>query len=98
MSWSSEFLTPIDAPERKLRTLADARDYVLSLPEDEQQKGHWQVAAETLLEAAEYGGQIWLMFARIGMMTALDGGDKGRPEPSERSLRPDWSAMKMGLG
>lgn len=85
--WSAKFHEPVPAPGRVLKTLADARDYILSLPADEQQKEHWQAAAETLLEASHYGGHLWLAFARIGMMTALNGGDKGRPEPSGRKSK-----------
>lgn len=86
MPWSAKFLEPVPAPGRMLNTLSDARDYILSLPEDEQCKEHWQAAAEALLRAADHGGP-WLCLARIGMMTALDGGDKGRPEPSGRKAR-----------
>ena len=37
-----------------------------------QQQARWQIAAENLINAAEIGGG-WLMFARIGMMRALNG-------------------------
>ena len=71
MPWS----TPFDEPIRlrsgaKLLTLQHAADYVMKLPEDEQQREHWQTAVENLINAAETGGG-WLMFARIGMMRAL---------------------------
>jgi hypothetical protein len=72
MPWS----TPFDAPivlrgGRKLTTLQHAADYVMKLPHDMQQQEHWQVAVENLIHAAETGGG-WLMFARIGMMRALN--------------------------
>jgi hypothetical protein len=44
----------------------------MGLPEDVQQQACWQIAAENLINAAEIGGG-WLMFARIGMMRALNG-------------------------
>jgi hypothetical protein len=43
----------------------------MKLPHDMQQQEHWQVAVENLIRAAETGGG-WLMFARIGMMRALN--------------------------
>ncbi len=57
---------------RKLITLQHAADYIMKLPDDVQQQDGWQVAVETLIHAAESGGG-WVMFARIGMMRALNG-------------------------
>jgi hypothetical protein len=79
MPWS----TPFDEPIRlrsgaRLLTLQHAADYIMKLPEDEQQLERWQTAVENLINAAESGGG-WLMFARIGMMRALNG-DGGGPE------------------
>ena len=77
MSWS----TPFDEPIRlrggaRLATLQDAADYIMKLPEDVQQEQRWQIAVENLINAAETGGG-WLMFARIGMMRALNGDGQG---------------------
>ena len=73
MPWS----TPFDEPIRlrgggSLATLQQAADYIMKLPEDVQHEQRWQVAVEILIHAAEIGGG-WLMFARIGMMRALNG-------------------------
>jgi len=73
MPWS----TPFDQPIRlrggaKLTTLQHAADYIIALPEDIQHEQRWQIAVENLINAAETGGG-WLMFARIGMMRALNG-------------------------
>ena len=78
MPWS----TPFDEPIRlrrgsRLTTLQDAADYIMKLPEDVQQQQGWQVAVENLINAAESGGG-WLMFARIGVMRALNG--DGKPQ------------------
>jgi hypothetical protein len=75
MPWS----TPFDEPIRlrggtRLITLQHAADYIMKLPEGVQHQERWQIAVEILINAAETGGG-WLMFARIGMMRALD-----RPE------------------
>jgi hypothetical protein len=76
MPWS----TPFDDPIRlrggaRLTTLQDAADYIMKLPQDEQQQQRWQIAVENLISAAEIGGG-WLMFARIGMLRALNGDGK----------------------
>jgi hypothetical protein len=77
MPWS----TPFDDPIRlrgggRLTTLQDAADYIMKLPEDVQQLERWQISVETLINAAEDGGG-WLMFARIGVMRALNGDQAG---------------------
>jgi hypothetical protein len=41
-----------------LRTVADARVYILSLSEAEQNENRWQQAAKLLLEAFETGGVV----------------------------------------
>ena len=76
--WKRPFDDPITLPDgRELRTLRDAADYIMKLPDDAQQQERWQVAVENLINAAETGGG-WLMFARIGMMQALNGNGKAR--------------------
>ena len=72
MPWSTPFDDPIPLRNgRKLRTLQEAADYIMELSEVEQGEAHWQTAIETLINAAEAGGG-WLMFARIGMLRALN--------------------------
>ena len=78
MPWSAPFDEPIRLRGgSRLATLQDAADYIMKLPEDVQQQQGWQVAVENLINAAESGGG-WLMFARIGMMRALNGDGKPR--------------------
>jgi len=62
---------------RRLVTLQQAADYIMKLPEDEQQQARWQIAVENLINAAETGGGF-LMFARIAMMRALNTHEKRR--------------------
>jgi hypothetical protein len=72
MPWSTPFDEPI--PLRgggRLVTLQQAADHIMKLPEHVQQQERWQVAIENLIHAAETGGG-WLMFARIGMLRALN--------------------------
>jgi hypothetical protein len=78
VSWSTSFDEPIRLRGgARLATLQDAADYIMKLPEDVQQEQRWQIAVENLINAAETGGG-WLMFARIGMMRALNGDGQGR--------------------
>jgi hypothetical protein len=73
MPWSAPFDQPIRLRGgRKLATLQQAADYIMKLPEDVQRQERWQIAVENLINAAESGGG-WLMFARIGVMRALNG-------------------------
>jgi hypothetical protein len=77
MPWSAAFEDPIPLRSAgKLRTLQQAADYIMRLPEDAQHEAHWQTAIETLINAAEQGGG-WLVFARIAMLRALNA-DAGR--------------------
>ena len=72
MPWSTPFADPIGLRGgRKLRTLQEAADFIMKLPEAEQQVPRWQTAIEMLINAAETGGG-WLLFARIGMLRALN--------------------------
>lgn len=72
MPWSAEFDDPLRVSNRQeLRTLQQAADYIMQLPEDAQHEAHWQIAIETLINAAEKGGG-WMMFARIAMLRALN--------------------------
>jgi hypothetical protein len=77
MPWSTPFDQPIRLRDRKLTTLQHAADYIMGLPEAVQQEERWQIAVENLINAAESGGG-WLMFARIGMMRALNGDARNR--------------------
>jgi hypothetical protein len=75
MPWSTRFDEPISIPRgANLITLQHAADYIMKLPNEMQQEACWQTAVENLLNAAELGGG-WLMFARIGVMRALNGKD-----------------------
>ena len=73
MPWSTPFDEPIALRGAgRLATLQHAADYIMKLPEEVQQQARWQIATENLINAAELGGG-WLMFARIGMIRALNG-------------------------
>jgi hypothetical protein len=78
MAWSEKFSHPIKWGASTMRTLHDARDYILKLPTSKQSLPAWQAAVEALRQAAEHGG-IWLELSRIGVMQALLG-----PQPETR--------------
>jgi hypothetical protein len=69
--WSREFYDPIPLPRgRQLVTLKDAGTYITELPKAEQKLAEWQAAMKALLLVVEQNGPT--MFARIGMMQALN--------------------------
>jgi len=85
MSWDQRFSDPIILPSgRKLLTLRDAAEYITKLPKAEHDAEQWLTAMEALLLVAESDGPT--MFARIGMMRALN---QRRPEaaPAPRRKR-----------
>lgn len=76
MPWSTCFDEPIVLRGgAKLVTLQHAADHIMKLSLDDQQQPRWQIAVENLINAAETGGG-WLMFARMGMLQALNGQDQ----------------------
>lgn len=87
MNWSARFFMDdeIETPDGgPLKTLADARAYILTLPAAERDTPHWGRAAEALLEGAEKGGPF-LFNATVAVRTALLGGrNTDRPEPKPK--------------
>jgi hypothetical protein len=74
---------PFDDPVPGLRTLRDAANHIMNLPKAERELPHWQAAAEALMLVAELDGPV--MFARIGMLRAMNHGKK--PEPRRKQAR-----------
>jgi hypothetical protein len=65
------FDDPIVLPDgRRLVTLQDAGTYITKLPKAEHTAPDWQAAMEALIVVVTLGGPT--MFARIGMMRALN--------------------------
>lgn len=56
--WSQRLPQPIAVRRRKLRTLADVRDFLLSLPPEMQEQPRCQRLAEVALNAAEGRGDL----------------------------------------
>jgi hypothetical protein len=91
-SWERSFEEPIPLPKGKpLVTLRDAANHITKLPKAEHQTDEWQAAMQALLLVAEQNGPT--MFARIGMMRALN-------RQVERVFRTDrkethWGKRKL---
>jgi len=84
MPWTARFHQPIKVPGGKpLRTLADARAYVLALPEAERKKPHWEVVAQTLIVESE-SSTDHTMFSDIAISRALAGGTVDPPPRKPR--------------
>jgi len=92
VSWDQQFFDPIMVPGGKpLVTLRDAAQYITGLPKAKHNAAEWQAAMEALLLVAEHDGPT--MFARIGMMRALN-------RHVERVFNPDrkdhhWGKRKL---
>lgn len=87
MSWSKRFDPEIPLPDGgALRTLAEARDYILALPVADQQQTPVQTAAHVVLAAAEQDGPMF--FARIGVSKVVGRNDPpALPRPRNRRRR-----------
>ena len=83
MTWQAAFHEPVLTPDGEmLRTLDDARAYILTLPETVVRTDRWQTAVEAMLLVAHDNGPS--DFARIGLMQALYWGTM-RKEAAELS-------------
>jgi hypothetical protein len=83
VSWDQQFSDPIELPNgKKLLTLRDAAEYITKLPKAEHDAEEWLAAMKALLLVGEHDGPT--MFARIGMMRALN---HRRPVPKDESRR-----------
>jgi hypothetical protein len=89
---SREFDEPIALPDgRKLVTLRDAASYITALPKKEADTPEWQAAIEAMMLVVELGGPT--MFARIGVMQALNRGHLRESNPSRKEHL--WARRKL---
>jgi len=77
---------------RLLVTLQDAGNYITKLPKAEHEAAEWQGAMEALIPVAKLGGPT--MFARIGMMRALNRGHVREFNPTRKD--PHWGTPQVG--
>jgi hypothetical protein len=84
--WKRLFEDPIPLPRgRQLDTLEDAGNYITKLPKAEHEAAEWQAAMEALILVATRGGPT--MFARIGVLRALNRHHQHRMEPRRKATK-----------
>ena len=69
----------------------DAGNYITKLPKAEHEAQEWQAAMEALILVATSGGPT--MFARIGVMQALNRGHVREFNPKQKE--PHWGRRKL---
>jgi hypothetical protein len=90
--WKRRFDDPIPLPrDRYLVTLGDAGNYITKLPKAEHEAAEWQAAMEALILVATSGGPT--MFARIGIMRALNRGHVREFDPARKDTH--WGRRKL---
>ena len=90
--WKRASDEPIPLPRGgRLVTLEDAGKYITKLPKNEHEATDWQAAMEALILVATSGGPT--MFARIGIMRALNHGYVREFNPSRKD--PHWGRRKL---
>ena len=76
---------------RQFVTLEDAGRYITKLPKAEHEAAEWQAAMEVLILVATSGGPA--MFARIGIMRALNRGHVREFNPERKNHH--WGRRKL---
>jgi len=90
--WKRRFEGPIPLLRgRRLVTLEDAGNYITKLPKAEHEAAEWQAAMEALILVATSGGPT--MFARIGIMRALNRGHVREFNPDRKEHH--WGRRKL---
>jgi len=90
--WKRKFEDPIPVPRgRQLVPLEDAGRYITKLPKAEHEAEEWQAAMEALILVATSGGPV--MFARIGVMRALNRGHVREFDASRKDTH--WGKRKL---
>ena len=90
--WKRPFDYPIPLPRgRQLVTLEDAGNYISQLPKAVHEAAEWQAAMESLILVATLGGPT--MFARIGVMRALNRGHVREFDSTRKETR--WGKRKL---
>jgi hypothetical protein len=90
--WQRAFEDPIPLPDGPtLVTLHDAATYITMLPKNEGDLPDWQAAIQALMLVADLGGPT--MFARIGVMRALNRGHVREFSSSRKDQH--WGKRKL---
>jgi hypothetical protein len=90
--WQRKFDDPIPLLDgRALVTLRDAASYITDLPKTESALPEWQAAIEALMLVVDQNGPP--MFARIGVMRALNRGHVRLFNPDRKDTH--WGRRKL---
>jgi hypothetical protein len=90
--WKRPFEDPIPLPRgRYLVTLEDAGNYITRLPKAEHETAEWQAAMASLILVTTLGGPT--MFARIGVMRALNRGHVREFDSTRKDTH--WGKRKL---
>jgi hypothetical protein len=90
--WQRDFDDPIQLPDgRPLVTLHEAATCITGLPKKDAAEPEWQPAVAALMLVVELGEPT--MFARIGVMKALNRGHVREFNPSRKE--PRWGRRKL---
>jgi len=93
MGWSARLEKAFVSPKgQPIRTLGDARDYLLSLPKSRHKDDDVQTAIEAVLMPAEGRGLI--LHATVGIGTVLNGRTQG---PYSKTKKPASPSMEGRL-
>jgi hypothetical protein len=88
MTWATPFYEPIQAGRKTLKTLGDARAFVLKLPKKDRDREPWQVAAQTLLLGATHNTS---QLAEVAVRSAING-----PQPEPDFDKPGRKEQRWG--
>ncbi len=90
--WKRPFDDPIPLPDgRQLIMLQDAGNHITELPKAVHESEEWQAAMEALILVVTLGGPT--MFARIGIMRALNRGYVREFDTSRKDTH--WGRRKI---
>ena len=94
--WKRPFEDPLPLPRgRRLVTLGDAGNYITKLPKAEHEAQEWQAAMQALILVATSGGPT--MFARIGVMRALNRGHVREFNPDRKDHHCGRRKLKRAM-
>jgi hypothetical protein len=88
-AWTAKFDNPISLPDGgSIKTLSDARAYMLTLSEREQLEPRWQSAAKYVLRAVEE--RPWIFFARPALYAAVHRTNPAMPPAPDVKKADTW--------
>jgi hypothetical protein len=91
MSWKRKFTDPVPLPDGgRIRTLSEARAYMLMLTERRQLEERWQYAAQCVLSAATKRIEDTDYFARPALYAAIYPSDNRLPPAPDIKKADTW--------